>query len=100
MMAITSDNIARTDEAILEDVLSELSWDPRITAAADIAVSLADGVVTLSGFLPNYSEKEEAERVAKRVFGVRGVANDTEVKPPSPAPIPRFAREAFRHLPT
>jgi osmotically-inducible protein OsmY len=36
--------------------------------------------VTLTGFVSNYAHKLIAERVAKRVYGVRAVANDIEVK--------------------
>jgi osmotically-inducible protein OsmY len=39
------------------------------------------GVVTLSGTVATYVEKVSAERAAKRVSGVRAVANDIEVRP-------------------
>ena len=58
---------ARTDNSIREDVLCELNWDPKITSASDIAVAAKDGVVTLSGFVPTYWDKEAAEKAAKRV---------------------------------
>jgi osmotically-inducible protein OsmY len=96
-MATTSDKVTRTDEAIREDVLSELNWDPRVTAA-DIAVAVADGVVTLSGSVPDYWGKEEAERAAERVAGVRGVANDIEVKRSTTRSDPEIARDAAREL--
>jgi osmotically-inducible protein OsmY len=38
-----------------------------------------NGVVTLRGDVPSFSEKEAAERVALHVFGVRAVANDLTV---------------------
>ena len=69
----------RTDAAIRESVLSELKWDPKISSP-DIAVAVKDGVVTLSGFVPSYWEKDAAEKAVKRVYGVRGLANDIEVK--------------------
>src|ERR1700724_3327541 len=72
---------ARTDNSIREDVLRELNWDPIITSASDIAVAAKDGVVTLSGFVPTYWDKDAAEKAAKRVYGVKGVANDIAVKP-------------------
>jgi len=43
-----------------------------------------DGIVTLTGQVSLYAEKFEAERAAKRVYGVRAVANDIEVKVPGP----------------
>jgi osmotically-inducible protein OsmY len=59
-----------------------------------------DAVVTLTGFVRSYSQKWEAERAAKRVTGVRGLANDIEVRLPSldQKPDPEIAREAVRAL--
>jgi hypothetical protein len=37
-------------------------------------------VVTLSGFAHSYWDKDVAEKAVQRVYGVRGVANDIEVK--------------------
>ena len=63
----------RTVGDIKRDVEFELEWEPDIDAK-NIAVKVAEGVVTLTGFVPSYSNKYEAERVAKRVRGVRAVA--------------------------
>lgn len=46
-------------------------------------MTVKDGVATLTGFVRSYSQKYEAEREAKKVKGVRGIANDLEVKLPS-----------------
>ncbi|HEY2751578.1 BON domain-containing protein [Phenylobacterium sp.] len=53
-------------------------------------------MVTLTGFVRSFSEKYEAERGAKRVSGVVGLANDIEVRLPSSEerPDPEIAREA------
>jgi osmotically-inducible protein OsmY len=59
---------ARTDNSIREDVLRELNWDPKITSASDIAVAAKNGVVTLSGFVPTFWDKDAAEKAAKRVY--------------------------------
>ena len=85
----------RSDSDIKRDVELELRWDPDITSD-DIGVSVKDGVVTLTGFVRSYSEKYEAERAAKRVSGVVGLANDIEVRLPSSdeRPDPEIAREA------
>ena len=85
----------RSDSDIKRDVELELRWDPDITSD-DIAVAVKDGVVTLTGFVRSYSEKYEAERDAKRVSGVVGLANDIEVRLPSSdeRPDPEIAREA------
>lgn len=84
-----------TDTEIKRDVEAELRWDPDIDAS-DIGIAVKDGVVTLSGFVRSYSQKYEAEREAKAVKGVRGVANDIEVKLPSlnERPDPEIARDA------
>jgi osmotically-inducible protein OsmY len=96
-MAALADTITRSDQAIRDDVLFELKYDPQITST-DIAVSVKDGVVTLSGFAGSYWEKDAAEKAAKRVYGVRGVANDLEVKLSSTRTDPEIAREAVQEL--
>jgi len=89
---------ARTDNSIREDVLRELNWDPTITSASDIAVAAKDGVVTLSGFVPTYWDKDAAEKAAKRVYGVKGVANDIAVKPLWQRIDPEIGRDAVHEL--
>jgi osmotically-inducible protein OsmY len=96
-MATMLETPVRSDSIIREDVLSELKSDPKITSN-DIAVAVKDGVVTLSGYVPNYWEKVEAENVAKRVYGVKGVANDIEIKLPSTRTDPEIARDAVSAL--
>ena len=71
----------RLDADIKRDVEDELRWDPDIDAT-DIAVAVHNGVVQLSGFVRSYPQKTQAERDAKRVAGVVGVANDIEVRLP------------------
>jgi osmotically-inducible protein OsmY len=89
---------ARTDNSIREDVLRELNWDPTITSASDIAVAAKNGVVTLSGFVPTFWDKDAAEKAAKRVYGVKGVANDISVKPLWQRIDPEIARDAVHEL--
>jgi osmotically-inducible protein OsmY len=71
----------KTDKQLQKDVMSELSWESSINAA-HIGVEVEQGVVTLSGHVDNLSQKWIAERVVKRVSGVRAVAFDLEVKLP------------------
>jgi osmotically-inducible protein OsmY len=68
-----------SDVELQRDVLDELKWEPSVNAA-HIGVSVKDGVVTLTGHVPSYAEKYAAERAAKRVHGVRAVANELDVK--------------------
>jgi osmotically-inducible protein OsmY len=97
-MASTARTLTRSDDYIREDVLSELKWDPKLTSPGDIAIAVKDGVVTLSGFVNNYFEKDAAEKAAKRVYGVRGVANDIEVKLATTRTDPEIARDAVHEL--
>jgi osmotically-inducible protein OsmY len=89
----------RTDSEIKRDVEQELRWDADIDAT-DIGVAVKDGVVTLTGFVRSYTQKWQAERDAKRVAGVVGVANDIEVRLPAvdQRPDPEIARDAVAAL--
>ncbi|HEX9464093.1 MAG TPA: BON domain-containing protein [Alphaproteobacteria bacterium] len=89
----------RSDDEIKRDVEDELRWDPDIDAA-DIAVAVKDGVVTLTGFVRSYSQKYQAEQDVKRVAGVVGIANDIEVRLPEvdKRPDPEIARDAVAEL--
>lgn len=96
-MATMTSSPVRSDAAIREDVIFELKWDPKITSP-DIGVAAKDGVVTLTGFVHSYFEKDAAEKAAKRVYGVRAVANDLEVRLASSRTDPEIAREAAQEL--
>ena len=96
-MATMTSTLAKSDSAIREDVIFELKYDPKITSP-DIAVAVKDGVATLSGYASSYWEKDAAEKAAKRVYGVRGVANDIQVKLGSTRTDPEIARDAVHEL--
>jgi osmotically-inducible protein OsmY len=49
-------------------------------------------------FAHSYWDKDAAEQAAKRVYGVRGVTNDIEVKPSSKRTDPEIARDAVHEL--
>jgi osmotically-inducible protein OsmY len=89
----------KSDSEIERDVRDELQWHPDLNAE-DIAVSVKDGVVTLAGFTPSYTDRLEAEAAAKRVAGVHAVANDIEVRLPAidQRPDPDIARDAIAAL--
>jgi osmotically-inducible protein OsmY len=91
----------RSDSDIKRDVEAELQSDPSIDAT-DIAVAVKNGVVTLSGFVPKFMDKLEAEAAAKRVAGVVGLANDLEVRLPlsDKRPDPEIARDAVAAVKT
>jgi osmotically-inducible protein OsmY len=68
----------KTDTELQRDVMRELKWEPGIQAA-EIGVSVRDGVVTLSGNVDSYSKRRVAEYSAKRVAGVKAVAEEIKV---------------------
>jgi osmotically-inducible protein OsmY len=76
---IQKDKIAmKTDAELQQHVMDELKWEPLIRAA-EIGVAVKDGVVTLSGNVDSYGKKWAADRAAKRVFGVKAVAEEIKV---------------------
>ena len=68
-----------TDLEVKNNVESELSWEPGIDAA-EIGVAVKDGIVTLTGRVPSYWERVEAERAAARVLGVKAIVNELDVR--------------------
>ena len=68
----------KSDYQIQEDVMEELKWEPFLKAS-EIGVAVKNGVVTLSGHVDSYSKKIAAENAAKKVAGVRAVAEEIEV---------------------
>jgi osmotically-inducible protein OsmY len=91
----------KSDSEINKDVEAVLQWDPGIDAT-HIAVSIENGVVTLTGFVPSYSQQFQAEKDVKLIVGVVGVANDMEVRIPAvdKRPDPEIARDAVNALST
>jgi osmotically-inducible protein OsmY len=71
--------LTETDVRVREEVRRQLDWDPDVDNSA-IGVVAKNGVVTLTGFIDSYAGKLAAERTAKRVRGVRAIANDIKVR--------------------
>ena len=69
----------KIDSQLQRDVLDELAWEPSVDAA-EIGVSVENGVVILNGTVKSFNEKWTAERVAQRVEGVRAVTDELVVK--------------------
>ena len=70
------------DSHLQKAVLAALNWEPGVTAA-HIGVAAADGIVTLSGHVESYAQKQAAELAASQVKGVKAVVQDIEVHLPS-----------------
>ncbi len=90
----------KDDSQLRRDVDAELEWDPRFDAR-DIGVAVKHGVVTLSGHVVSYSERWCAEDAAGKVEGIKGIANEIEVRlsaddTPSDTQIAEECVEALR----
>ena len=94
---MTTASLTTTDKRAREEVVQQLDWDPAFDASA-IGVSAKDGAVTLTGCVNTYAGKLAAERAAKRVRGVRAVANDIEVRPMLERTDTDIAADAVRAL--
>jgi osmotically-inducible protein OsmY len=68
----------KSDAELQKHVMDELKWEPTIQAA-EIGVAVKDGVVTLSGNVDSYGKKWAADRAARRVLGVKAVAEEIKV---------------------
>jgi osmotically-inducible protein OsmY len=68
-----------TDVRTRDAVMRQLDWDPEVDGSA-VGVAARNGTVTLTGYIDSYAGKLAAERAAKRVRGVRAVANDIDVR--------------------
>ncbi len=68
-----------SNDELTRHVTDELFWDPKVDNAA-IAVSADDGVVTLGGTVGSLRQKREAKKDAERVWGVKNVNNDLQVR--------------------
>ncbi len=69
----------KTDQQLREDIIAELEYDPSIETKK-ISVATLNGIVTLSGSVPNFYEKWSIERAVKRVAGVSGIAEELTVQ--------------------
>jgi len=74
--------MSKTDAQLQSDVIDELAFEPKVDAST-IGVTAKGGVITLTGTVRNYPEKYAAEHAAKRVGGVRGIAEELKVEIPS-----------------
>ncbi|OFW05228.1 MAG: hypothetical protein A3I61_10760 [Acidobacteria bacterium RIFCSPLOWO2_02_FULL_68_18] len=94
---MTTMSLTDADVRVREQVRRQLDWDPDVDNSA-VGVVARNGVVTLTGFIDSYAGKLAAERAAKRVRGVRAVANDIEVRLKLDRTDADVARDAARAL--
>jgi osmotically-inducible protein OsmY len=68
------------DITLRQNIIDELEFEPSIDAA-HIGVAAENGVITLTGHVATYAEKNKIADVVCRVKGVRGLAQEIEVRP-------------------
>jgi osmotically-inducible protein OsmY len=68
----------KSDSQIQKDVMEQLRWEPFLNAS-QIGVAVKNGVVTLSGQVDSYSKKLAAEHAAKKIAGVKAIAEDIQI---------------------
>jgi osmotically-inducible protein OsmY len=74
-----STTLTLLDERLKTTVTNQLVWEPDVDATL-VGVTARDGVVTLSGYIDTYAGKLAAERAAHRLYGVKAVVNELQVK--------------------
>jgi osmotically-inducible protein OsmY len=85
------------EDTLRHEVVSELAADPSV-GGIEIGVAVEDGIVTLTGHVESLRERIAAERAAKRVEGVRCIANDLLVRRLAERTDTDIAREALHRL--
>ncbi|MEH0294661.1 BON domain-containing protein [Agrobacterium sp. CCNWLW71] len=68
------------DNTLRQNIIDELEFEPSIDAA-NIGVAVDAGVATLTGHVPTYMQKASVESIVLRVKGVKGLAEEIEVRP-------------------
>jgi len=69
------------DSELLRRVRAELEWNPRVNAK-EIAATVKDGIVTLTGFADTFGTKQAAIDAVHQISGVRDVADEVQARWP------------------
>jgi osmotically-inducible protein OsmY len=93
-MSIT---LTTPEQGLRDLVMRQLAWDPQVDATM-IGVTSKDGIVTLSGYVDTYASRLAAERSARKVYGVKAVANELVVKLAEERIDPDIAKDALYAL--
>lgn len=78
MVTLAADPV--TDESIYDQVRIKLAND-RTVGGGNIQVNVTNGVVELTGTVKLEKQKQQAEKIAKKVKGVKNVDNKLRVSP-------------------
>jgi len=89
--------VPRTDDVLRQLVQQALRADPALNKS-EINVHVRDGIVSLSGTVSSWQEKQLASQVVKGVQGVQAVRNPIEVQVRGGRPDKEIAAEIRRYL--
>jgi osmotically-inducible protein OsmY len=70
-----------TDDFLSDTIRQKLAADQVVKGGA-IEVVVKDGAVTLKGTVEEDKQKNKAEKIAKKVSGVKGVTNELKIAHP------------------
>ena len=68
----------KSDNQIQKDVMEQLKWEPFLNFS-EIGVAVKNGIATLSGQVDSYTKKLAAENAAKKIAGVKAIAEDIQI---------------------
>jgi osmotically-inducible protein OsmY len=70
------------DQDLRQRIIDELEFQPSINAA-NIGIAVENGIATLTGHVASFAEKYDVEHAVRRVKGVRGIAEEVQVRYPN-----------------
>jgi osmotically-inducible protein OsmY len=85
------------DQRLRDAIERHLAWTPEVDASM-IGVTAHQGVVTLSGYVETYAAKLAAVNAVRRVYGVKGVADELDVRLSTTRIDPDLANDAILAL--
>ncbi len=69
----------KDDEALYQDIVYELNWEPTV-CACDIKVKVRNGTVYLTGYVQSLFESLVAQTVARQIKGVKQVMSHLAIR--------------------
>jgi hypothetical protein len=73
-----------SDDSIATDIKAKMFSEPSLKSAA-VIVTAKDGVVTISGTMPDDAAREAARRIASQTHGVKQIIDETSMSMLAPA---------------
>jgi len=74
---------ATSDDMIYDNVIVKLAGDS-IVKGGDLKVDVKEGVVTLAGSVETPKQKDRAEKLARKIRGVKQVVNNITLRTKTP----------------